>query len=313
MTVRISVAMPVFNRAEWIGKTLEHIFNQSVAVDEVILCDDGSTDNLDAALAPFKDRIKVLRIENSGPAVARKTAVENSSGEWVALCDSDDFWEVDHIENFTQALRAVPDLELFFSNFRPSDNASQTKFDQAPVGWLARMCKDTGVVDGQYGICSSPFLDSLLEFQACFPSCIIFRRSLYDMVGGISDYVSRWPSEDFHLTARMAASGKGVIGIRPDVLINKHPGNFSSEYVRNLQGEVDILEDILNQKLVPEASTQAIRLRIHDYYLRLSRAYYWSGQYGDAIKTYRNLPKNRLDARDFVRLLISAFLLNIRQ
>lgn len=102
MDETISVVIPVYNRAKWIGRTLEHVFNQSVLVDEIVICDDGSTDDLESALKPFEDIIKLVRIENSGPAIARKIAIDNSTGYWVALCDSDDFWEPDHIKTFVK-------------------------------------------------------------------------------------------------------------------------------------------------------------------------------------------------------------------
>lgn len=301
----ISVAMPVFNRADWIGQTLEHILNQSVPVNEIVLCDDGSTDDLELALAPFRDHIKLVRIKNSGPAAARKVAIEHTSGDWVALCDSDDFWGPRHIQHFVDALQDHPDMDFYFSNFKPSDNPEHTKFDQAPTDWLEDLCPNEGKNSKFHLRCKTSFLGPLLDFQASFPSCQVFRRDLYDQIGGIKGYVSRWRSEDFHVTARMAAVARGVVGTRPDVVINKHADNFSKEYVLNLQGEVDILEDIVNRALVPDASRQAICSRIDGYYLRLFRAYYWNRQYREAITARRKLPKAGLDFRDVIRVIVS--------
>ncbi|MFC4258503.1 glycosyltransferase family 2 protein [Marinobacter lacisalsi] len=301
----ISVAMPVFNRAEWIGQTLDHIFNQTVPVDEVVLCDDGSTDDLDAALAPFRDRVTLLRIENSGPAIARKTAIEHATGDWIALCDSDDFWESHHIENFVNAHRTYPESDLYFSNFRQSDQPGITKFQQAPAGWLKDLSKCPDHQGAAYILCRHPFLQSLLEFQACFQSCLIFRKSLYTDIGGIKPYVSRWRSEDFHLTARMAARAFAVTNTEATVLINKHPDNFSSEYIRNLEGEVNILTDIMDQRLVPQSSLKIIANTIINYKRRLFRAYYWSGQYGEAVNISRRISFGHLNLRDYVRLTYS--------
>lgn len=297
--------MPVFNRAAWVGHTLDHIFNQTVPVDEVVLCDDGSTDHLDAALAPFRDRITLVRIKNSGPAIARKTAIEHASGDWVALCDSDDFWEGNHIENFIRAQRLYPECDFYFCDFKQSDQEGTTKFLQSPENWLTDLAQKPIAQDELFVQGRQPLLKSLLDYQACFQSCLVFRKELYDKVGGIKPYVSRWRSEDFHLTARMAAQAKAVISTEPTVTINKHSDNFSLEYIKNLKGEVDILWDILDQKLVPQPSLDVVSEELINFKKKLFRAYYWSAQYGDAVAVARQIPRSHLSVRDFVRLSIS--------
>ena len=305
MNGKISVAMPVFNRAEWVGQTLDHIFSQTVSVDEVVLCDDGSTDNLEAALEPFRDRITLVRIDNSGPAIARKTAIEHASGDWIALCDSDDFWESHHIETFIRAQRLYPECDFYFCDFKQSDQEGTTKFQQSPENWLTDFAQKPVTRDDSFLESRQSLIKSLLDYQACFQSCLIFRKALYEKVGGIKPYVSRWRSEDLHLTARMAAQAKAVIGLEPTVMINKHSDNFSSEYIKNLKGEVDILMDILDQKLVPQRSLDVISEQLINFKRKLFRAHYWSGQYGEAVVVARQLPSGCLKARDSVRLTIS--------
>lgn len=302
---RISVAIPVFNRAEWIGQTLDHIFSQTVPVDEVVLCDDGSTDDLETALVPYRDRVRLVRIENSGPAIARKTAIEHTTCEWVALCDSDDYWERDHIECFMDAWKAFPDINLYFSDFRTSDCSDQTKFEQAPEGWLERLCEEPMEESRPFYRCRRPFLAVLLDFQACFQSCLVFRRSLYDELGGIRPHVARWPSEDFHLTARMAVAARAAIGTRSTVLIHKHPDNFSSDYVRNLEGEVRILMDLHNEDSMPGSSIPILERGLTKFRIGLFRAYYWDGQYQNASILARKIPFNHFRGRDWARRIIS--------
>ena len=264
-------------------------------------------------LTPYQDRIILLRIENSGPAIARKTAIEHASGEWIALCDSDDFWERNHIENFASAQRLYPDCDFYFCDFKQSDQEGTTKFQQSPENWLVDFVQQPIGKDGIFIHSNHPILKQLLDFQACFPSCLIFRKNLYDKVGGIKPYVSRWRSEDFHLTARMAAQAKVVISTQPTVTINKHPGNFSSEHVRNLKGEVDILLDILKQKLVPRPSLELIFNRHLEFKLKLFRAYYWSAQYSEAVTVANQIPHQCFQVRDRIRLFVSRMFLVLRR
>ena len=307
--IKISVVIPVYNRAEWIGETLDRIFNQKHDVFEVVICDDGSTDALAEALQPYGAKIKLITITNSGPAIARKTAIDHATGDWVALCDSDDFWHEDHIQNFVSALAAYPATDVYFSNFWLSDQKDTTKFDEAAGSWFHGLCNEQqSESKSHYYRCRQPFLGALLEFQACFPSCLVFRKDFYERIGGIKVYISRWRSEDFHLTARMAAQARATVSVKPTVMINKHSGNFSAEHVENLKGEVDILVDIWEHSLVPQPSLDLIAKQLVGFKLRLFRAYYWSAKYGEAVAICKQLPRQQLNARDLVRMLASLIL-----
>lgn len=303
----ISVAIPLFNRAEWISKTLDHILAQTVSVDEIVICDDGSTDSLDESLRPYGDKVKVVRIPNSGPAAARKVAIEESVGSWIALCDSDDYWAPDHIENFAKALQKYPSTNLFFSNFVTSERPESTKFGMAPSGWMEEVSEQ--YIDSTETIvkCADNILKAFLKYQACFPSCIVFDRDLYRSVGGIHSKVSRWASEDFHLTARLFAVANSVMSTEATVTINKHDNNFSREYIKNIEGEILVFSDILHNDLVPLRFRGPIKDKVSDLELQLFRNYYWSGQYEKARDVGLRIKKDNFCSRDWLRFVFSCF------
>ena len=95
--MKLSVILPVYNRADSLGPAIASVLDQTRPAHEVIVIDDGSTDDLTAALAPFKDRIRVLRQENAGVAAARNTAAQAATGDWLTFQDSDDLWSPDHL------------------------------------------------------------------------------------------------------------------------------------------------------------------------------------------------------------------------
>lgn len=95
--MKFSVILPVFNRAHSVGAALQSVLNQTRPADEVIVVDDGSTDDLMAALAPFLDRIILHRQANAGVAAARNAGCARASGDWLTFQDSDDLWEPDHL------------------------------------------------------------------------------------------------------------------------------------------------------------------------------------------------------------------------
>ena len=87
-----STVIPVFNRAELIRPTLDSVLAQDFADQEVIVVDDGSTDDTPQTLADYGDRIRVLRQKNSGPAVARNLGIAEAGGKYITILDSDDLW-----------------------------------------------------------------------------------------------------------------------------------------------------------------------------------------------------------------------------
>lgn len=90
----VSVIMPSYNTALYIGETIQSVLNQTYQNWEIIIVDDCSTDNTDEVVASIKDeRIKYFRNEkNSGAAVSRNRALREAKGRWIAFLDSDDLW-----------------------------------------------------------------------------------------------------------------------------------------------------------------------------------------------------------------------------
>ena len=98
----MSIITPVYNSEKYLKNTIENVINQTYKNLEMILVDDCSTDNSEKIIKEFleKDsRIKYIKLkENSGAAVARNTALENSTGRFIAYLDADDLWKENKLE-----------------------------------------------------------------------------------------------------------------------------------------------------------------------------------------------------------------------
>jgi glycosyltransferase involved in cell wall biosynthesis len=114
--IPVSVVIPSYNRAHCILETLESVYSQTFRDFEVVIIDDGSTDNTREVLAPFGDRIRYIHQENRGLAGARNRGIAEARGEWIAFLDSDDLWLPEKLELQFQAVTRSPDLAVHVTN-----------------------------------------------------------------------------------------------------------------------------------------------------------------------------------------------------
>ena len=114
----VSVIIPAYNTADYIGETLESVLAQSFSDFEVIVINDGSpdTERLEKSIAPFESRIIYLKRDNGGPSAARNTGLRQAQGEYVAFLDSDDIWFTDYLWSQMQVLRQNPGLDLVYTD-----------------------------------------------------------------------------------------------------------------------------------------------------------------------------------------------------
>lgn len=95
---KVSVIIPLYNQKQFVGQAIESILNQSYGNIEIIVINDGSTDNPFPILEKYKDDIILINQENKGLAGARNSGIKNSSGEYLQLLDADDFLHEDKIK-----------------------------------------------------------------------------------------------------------------------------------------------------------------------------------------------------------------------
>jgi glycosyltransferase involved in cell wall biosynthesis len=104
--VKLSIIVPVYNAEKFLDKCLESLKNQTIKDIEIILVNDGSTDNsleICNKYAQNDSRIKVLTQKNSGQSKARNVGIDNSNGEYIAFTDSDDWVDLDYYEKLVES------------------------------------------------------------------------------------------------------------------------------------------------------------------------------------------------------------------
>lgn len=103
---RVTAAITTYNRAGYVAEAVASVLAQTYTDYEVLIIDDGSTDNTEQVLTPYEGRIRLHRQENQGRAAARNTAIQLASGEYIAFLDSDDLWLPDKLAREVEVLDA---------------------------------------------------------------------------------------------------------------------------------------------------------------------------------------------------------------
>lgn len=172
---QISVLIPTYNRAPRLKDTLLSVFHQSLPPLEIIVVDDGSTDDTEQSIneiksliSSFSTKLVYLKQVNKGKSAALNYGLENASGTWIAYNDSDDIWLPQKLEKQAKALMAHPECKACFTNSRFMHNSAMnfTSFEKAKRPYRL----DVGVINKAYEHCTNPphgiFMQSLIVHRS---------------------------------------------------------------------------------------------------------------------------------------------------
>ncbi len=179
--MRISVVIPTFNRGYCIARAINSVLNQTFPAQEIIIVDDGSTDNTEQVLSHFKEQVIIIKQHNSGVAAARNAGIKKAQGEWIALLDSDDEW--------------LPDKLKSQDAYHQQNN--QFHIFQCAEIWI-RNGKRVNPKRKHQKKGGSIFLDCL-PLCIVSPSAAIFKKSLWQEINGFDEQLPVCEDYDFWL------------------------------------------------------------------------------------------------------------------
>jgi len=115
-----SVIIPVYNQGDFLGEAIDSIINQTFTDWEIVIVNDGSTDNTPQVMQEYADREKRIRCfhkENGGTASALNMGIKNAKGDWLSWCSSDDMFDLDKLELIYKASRMYPEIKFFYGHY----------------------------------------------------------------------------------------------------------------------------------------------------------------------------------------------------
>jgi len=195
---RVSVVIPTYNSSDLVVQAVASVLAQSYADYEIIVVDDGSTDNTRNVLAPYADRIRYVWQENQERSAARNRGIRLACGELVAFLDADDVWLSGHLEQHVTALDDNPEAVLAYSSVQFIDtDGLPTKYHGHP---------HLGAVGGQTVVQSA--YPRLCFGCAMFTCGVVVRRSAFDRAGLFDTHLNL--GEDWEMWIRLARQGAFV-------------------------------------------------------------------------------------------------------
>lgn len=211
--VTFSVLTPAYQSARFVGQAVSTALGQTVPPHEVIVVDDGSTDELDAALSPFVDRIQLVRQANAGPGAARNTALGRATGDWVVLLDADDYWAPTRLERIADHIASDPGCSIVATDATIVDSAG------SPRGrWYRDKYRFPGPDDDQR--------TAILRESFVFPGAAA-RRDRLSELGGFDEEM-RGP-DDWDMWVRIIlAGGRAALVDEPLAFYRVHGDNISN-------------------------------------------------------------------------------------
>jgi glycosyltransferase involved in cell wall biosynthesis len=203
---RVSAVIPAYNRSHCIGRAVSSVLAQSVPACEILIVDDGSSDDLAGAVAKFGDQVRlIVHDRNRGAAAARNTGLRAAACELVAFLDSDDVWKPEKIAEQIAFMERL-DLQASCTGFEvvnPDTN-------RARVAW--RPYPETlAVADLVWGCYTSP------------GSTLVVRREVLEECGGYDVRYARY--EDWDMMLRLATTSPKGIGFLREPLATVHLGS----------------------------------------------------------------------------------------
>jgi glycosyltransferase involved in cell wall biosynthesis len=244
----ISVVVPTYNRYEVLKRALESVYAQTHKPKEVIIIDDGSTDETSQILKLFPDA-KYYYQENSGVSSARNLGIKKANHEWIAFLDSDDEWHPHKLQEHLELHLQKPELQISYTDEKWIRDAKEVKIPK------------------KYRKCGGNIFNECLSHCIIAPSATIIHKDLLRRVGLFDENLE--VCEDYDLWLRIAVENE--IGLIDKKLIIKHGGDedqLSVKFWGMDRFRVKALEKLLLQHSLKEKLIKDMLIQKYDLLLK---------------------------------------------
>lgn len=224
---RVSVVIPTYNSAAMVKEAIESALAQSYSDFEIVVIDDGSTDDTEGVVRQYGDRVRYFKQENQGVSAARNAGIKHSSGEYVAFLDSDDLWLPEKLAEQIPLFDDDPKLGLVYSDWAVvSGNA------MLQTSYLKDLPASSGYV-----------FDELIQSGFILTSGVVLRRACVDDVGAFDKSLAI--AQDYDLWLRISYRWK--VQLVDKCLFTKRScdGSLSSNLAKTAMERIALFQKML--------------------------------------------------------------------
>ena len=285
MPPKVSIVIPAYNAAEFLGRTIESVLAQDDSSYETIIVDDGSKDATPRVIEPYRDRVRYIRQDNGGPSRARNRGVQESAGKYIALLDADDLWlpdklksQVDLMENHPEVGFSFTDCVIVSKDGKPIARQFETKPVLAAIP-VACFSNDQRVFQGRV-------LNELVRQNFIITSSMMIRADCFEKVGMFDE--SLFSVEDYDFWLRLSREFQGAYLNR--ILVKKidHGENISMRNERVMLNRIKLSEKMVevwrSATDITDASRSFQRRKLQQEYLDAAHWYVHTRQFRKAAE-----------------------------
>ena len=231
--MNFSVIIPVFNRANLIKRAIKSVVDQSKSAQEIIVINDGSTDQTKTMLLEYRDHIKIIDQDNKGVSAARNAGIKYAKNEWLAFLDSDDEWHKDKLLKAEEFHNKYPQYKIFQSDeiwIRNGRRVNPKNKHQKYEGWIYKQCLPLCIVS---------------------PSAVVIHKEIFGDVGLFDEnYIV---CEDYDLWLRIARKFPvGLDNFQGMIKYGGHVDQLSRKYWGMDRYRIMAMEKQLNDPSLPD-------------------------------------------------------------
>ncbi len=236
--MNISVIIPTYNRAHLLARALQSVLDQSLPAQEIIVVDDGSSDNTDEMMSEQFPQCSYIQQPNLGVSAARNRGIEAATGEWLAFLDSDDIWLPGKLEAQRDLLHQYREVRICHTEeiwIRDGKRVNQMKKHAKAGGHIFRNCLPLCVIS---------------------PSSVIIHRSLFAEVGLFDEQLPA--CEDYDLWLRICSTHPVAFVERPQIKkFGGHDDQLSQRHWGMDRFRIMALEKIIASGVLDNADREA--------------------------------------------------------
>ena len=286
--MKVSVIIPTYNCAQYITEAVESVLNQTYKDFEIIVVDDGSTDNTKEVIKPYLNKIKYIYQQNSGPSAARNRGIKEAKGEYIAFLDADDIWLAQKLELQIKFMEKEKEVGLIFSDMILFNEKGIIKNSFLKEKLFFNKLSIKPLSSTEKVIYDNVF-NALLQENFIPTNTVIVKKECFNKVGFFDKTLFSVEDRDMWLRIGLFYD-IGFINF-PLVLTRFHETNISANQELALKSRLKVMKKFLNYSNLPIKSKKIIKQTINKIYFDLGYLYF----------TYEKFPLSRIYFRKFLK------------